>query len=433
MTDKTSLSISKNRWFRILGVSFVMYVLSFIDRTNIAMAIPGIRADLGLTATQIGFATGTFFWGYVVLQIPAGRLASVWSPKIVILGLLVLWSGVSITTAFVNTTTELVINRFLLGVTEGGVLTSVIVLISRWFTRAERARANTLFLMAIAAGPMVANPLTGFVLTFTHWRSMFIFEAIPALLWGIVWWFAIDDSPEKAKWMDKDEQARLVDELQRERKSTPEPSGHWIRTLMQPAVLLLALYNFLALMAEWGVIFWLPSVIKDTSQGMPIYVVGLLASLPYLAGVVFMYVVAASSDKLQERKWHMIIMSSLSGVFLIAAQFAIGWNTWVILAFLTLSTASFFGRYGPFWTIPTEILPPTVSGVGIGLINGAGNIGGVLGPLMFGYFRGITGSFSLALLLAGISLVLSAVVALPISGKRQPKPESRQMEPISVK
>lgn len=410
-----------------------MYVLSFIDRTNIAMAIPGIRTDLGLTATQIGFATGTFFWGYVVLQIPAGRLASVWSPKKVILGLLVLWSGVSITTAFVNTTAELVANRFLLGVTEGGVLTSVIVLISRWFTRAERARANTLFLMAIAVGPMVANPITGFVLTFAHWRSMFIFEAIPALLWGIVWWFAIDDSPEQAKWMGKDEQTRLVDELRRERESVTEPAGHWTRILMQPAVLMLALYNFLALMAEWGVIFWLPSVIKDTSQGMPIYVVGLLAALPYLAGVILMYIVAVSSDKHQERKWHMIIMSSLSGVFLIAAQFAIGWNTWVILAFLTLSTACFFGRYGPFWTIPTEILAPSVTGPGVGLINGAGNIGGVFGPLMFGYFRGLTGSFSLALALAGISLVLSALVALPIQGRRRPEPESRQMAPMSAK
>jgi len=428
-----SVPISQNRWFRILGVSFVMYVLSFIDRTNIAMAIPGIRADLGLTASQIGFATGVFFWGYVVLQVPAGRLASTWSPKKVILGLLVLWSFMSMTTAFVHTTTELVANRFLLGVTEGGVLTSVIVLISRWFTRAERARANVLFLMAIAVGPMIANPITGFVLTFMNWRWMFVFEAVPALLWGIVWWFAIDDTPAEAGWLPKAEREMLVSELSNERKLASEPTGHWAKTLMHPAVLLLALYNFLALMAEWGVIFWLPSVIRDSSHGMPIYVVGLLASLPYLAGVVVMYFVAVSSDKRQERKWHMLIMSSLSGIFLICAQFAVGWNIWVVLGFLILSTASFFGRYGPFWTMPTEILPPSVSGVGIGLINGAGNIGGVFGPLMFGYFREVTGNFSTALVLAGVSLILSSIVALPISNKPPAKSGNRQMATASAK
>jgi MFS family permease len=424
MGAQGSLTPTTNRWFRILGVSFIMYVLSFIDRTNIAMATPGIRADLGLSATEIGFATGTFFWGYVVLQIPAGRLSSVWSPKKVILALLVLWSGVSITTALVHTTAELVANRFVLGVTEGGVLTSVLVLISRWFTRAERARANTLFLMAIAVGPMIANPITGLVLTFASWRLMFVLEAIPALLWGIVWWFAIEDSPEKAEWMPKAERTWLIEELRREHAAATKPSGHWMLTLTNPAVLLLALYNFLALMAEWGVIFWLPSVIKDSSKGMPIYVVGFLAALPYLAGAIFMYVVAASSDRNQERKWHMLIMSSLSGVFLILAQFTGGISLWMVLIFLTLSTASFFGRYGPFWTMPTDILPPSVAGIGIGVINGAGNIGGVFGPLMFGYFRQATGSFSLALVMAGVSLILSSIVALPISGRPRKEPSA---------
>jgi MFS family permease len=408
-----------------------MYVLSFIDRTNLAMAIPGIRADLGLTASEIGFATGTFFWGYVILQIPSGRIASVWSAKWVVFGLLVFWSGVSITTAFVHSTTELVANRFILGVCEGGVLTATLVLIRRWFTRAERARANTLFLMAIAVGPMIANPLSGLVLTLTSWRAMFIIEAIPALLWGIVWALAIDDSPEHARWLPNEERNALVAELKREQSIMVEPSGHWLLTLLQPAVLLLALYNFLALMAEWGVIFWLPSVIKDTAKGLPVLFVGLLAAIPYIAGVVAMYVVASSSDRHQERKWHMIVMSSLSGVFLVLAQFAAGVNIWAVLILLTLSTASFFGRYGPFWTLPTELLPASVAGVGIGLINGAGNIGGVFGPLVFGYVRGVTGSFSLALTVAGISLVLSGIVALPIRSRPDDK-QTRERPVLGV-
>ena len=127
--EVSSFAPHRNRWLRILGVAFVMYVLSVIDRTNIAMAIPALRSELGIGAAAIGFATGMFFWGYIVLQIPAGRLASVWSAKWVIFSLLLFWSVVSLSTAFVRTEGQLIANRFILGVFEGGVLTCTIVLI----------------------------------------------------------------------------------------------------------------------------------------------------------------------------------------------------------------------------------------------------------------------------------------------------------------
>jgi len=155
------LAPHRNRWIRILGVAFVMYILSYIDRTNIAMAIPAMRSQMGISASAIGFATGTFFWGYLILQIPAGRLAAVWSAKWVIFGLLMFWSIVSCSTAFVHTENELIANRFMLGIFEGGVLTCTIVLIRKWFTRAERARANTMFLVSIPVASVVANPISG--------------------------------------------------------------------------------------------------------------------------------------------------------------------------------------------------------------------------------------------------------------------------------
>lgn len=155
-----------NRWLRILGVAFIMYILSIVDRVNIAIAAPAMRAELALTPAALGFAAGFFPWGYIVLQIPFGRLAGVWSAKRVILIQVVLWSVVAASTALVHGETDLILNRFFLGVTEGGVLTCTIVLIRAWFTRAERARANTLFLMSIALGPVVANPISGIVLSY---------------------------------------------------------------------------------------------------------------------------------------------------------------------------------------------------------------------------------------------------------------------------
>jgi MFS family permease len=406
-----------SRWVRILGVAFVMYVLSYIDRTNIAMAIPSMRQELSLSAASIGFATSVFFWGYIILQIPAGRLAGMWSAKRVIAGLLAAWSVVSLTTAFVHTEGQLIANRFALGVAEGGVLTCTLVLIRAWFTRAERARANTFFLLSLAVAPVIANPISGFILSHATWRTMFVIEAIPSLIWGLVWWWAIDDSPRQAAWLNPKERETLLTALDAEAQALAPVRGHWLTTLWHPTVLLLALYNFLALMAEWGVNFWLPTVLKET--GLSIQTVGFLAALPYAVGIVAMLLVARSSDRRAERKWHMIAATACSGVFLLSAQFA-GANSSVgIIIFLTLAVASFLGRFGPFWTLPTEVLPPAVAGVGIGLINGAGNLGGTAGPYFFGYIRGVTGSFTLALTAGGISLILGSLVAIPIRTRRR--------------
>ena len=419
MTGSATIAWHRNRWIRILGVAFIMYVLSFIDRTNIAMAIPSMHRDLGLTPAAIGFATGTFFWGYIVLQIPAGRLASTWSAKRVILILLVLWSAVSLTTAFVHTEGELIANRFILGVVEGGVLTCTLVLIRAWFTRAERARANTAFLLSLAVAPVLANPISGLILSYADWRWMFIIEALPALLWGMVWWWAITDDPRDATWLDPAERASLLATLDAERQAVGPASGHWLATLWHPTVLMLALYNFLALMAEWGVTFWLPSVLKQT--GLSIGMVGILAAIPYALGIVAMIAVAASSDRLGERKWHMIAATSLSGTALLLMQLA-GGSTFATIGFLTIAIGAFLGRFGPFWTLPSEVLPVSVVGVGIGLINGAGNLGGTVGPYFFGVIRTHTGNFSLALGVAGASLILSSIVALPIRGPRRATP-----------
>ena len=401
----------ENRWYRILGVSFIMYVLSYIDRTNIAMAIPFMRAELGMSSAAIGFATSMFFWGYIVLQIPAGRLASVWSPKWVILGLLIFWSGLSFTTAFIHTEWELILNRFALGVSEGGVLTCTLVLIRAWFTKAERALANTVFLLSLAVAPVIAGPLSGLILSYSSWRWMFALEAGPALVWALVWIWAIDDEPRTARWLPEAERAVLIPVLDAEKTTISVLPGHWLATLWHPAVLLLAAYNFFALMAEWGVNFWLPTVLKET--GLSIGVVGLLAAVPYGIGIISMLAIAASSDRMQERKWHMIATTTCAGALLILLV-AVGNSQFAIITLLSLSVGSFLGRFGPFWTLPSEVLPPAVIGVGIGLINGAGNLGGTVGPYFFGLVRTHTGSFSLALAVAGVSLILASLVALPI-------------------
>jgi len=410
-----SVGITHNRWIRILGVAFVMYVLAHVDRVNLSMAASFVRQDLGLTPAALGLATGLFFWGYIILQIPAGRLASTWSPKRVLFCLLLLWSSASLTTAFVHTPVELSINRFVLGMSEGGVLTCTLVLIRNWFTKAERARANALFLLSLPIGPMIAGPISGLILSYSHWRWMFVIEAVPGFLWALVWWWAIDDRPQDAKWLLEPERAELVRQLAAEDTATVQISGHWLATLWHPSVLLLALYNFFALMAEWGVNFWFPTVLREA--GFPIGIVGLLSALPSVLGITLMIAIATSSDRFRERKWHMIAATAAAGVPLLIMQ-ATGGSALSTALCLSIAIGIFLGRFGPFWTLPGEVLPPSVVGVGIGLINGAGNLGGTVGPYFFGVVKTQTGNFSLALAAAGLSLLLSSLIAMPIGLKR---------------
>jgi cyanate permease len=178
---------------------------------------------------------------------------------------------------------------------------------------------------------------------------------------------------------------------------------------------MLALYNFLALMAEWGVNFWFPTVLKDT--GLSIGAVGLLAAVPSVLGIAMMLAVAANSDRTRERKWHMIAATAAAGIPLLVLPFTDG-STLATIICLSLGIGCFLGRFGPFWTLPSEVLPASVAGVGIGLINGVGNLGGTVGPYFFGVVKTQTGSFSMALAIGGMSLLLSALVAIPIRTSR---------------
>ena len=415
----------RNRWLRILGVSMVMYMLAFVDRSNLAMAVPAMRQDLGVTPQAMGLAAGAYFWGYLIPQIPAGRLASLWSPKKLILILVLCWSAAAMATAWVTTERGLAINRFALGLAEGGLLTAVLVLIHSWFTRAERARANGIFLLSLPAAGLVGGPLSGLILTHSTWQTMFIVEALPGLAWAVVWWFAIDDRPEHARWLPDAERERLVQALAAEQQAVPATlPGHGWSVLWHPAVLLLSLYNFCALMAETAIHTWYPTILKET--GLSIGRVGMVAVLPAVSGMVLMTLAASSSDRHDERKWHMIAVTVVSGLALALIPLAPA-SPAATIGLLTLGIGAFLARFGPFWTLPSEVLPPAALGVGIGVIHGMGNLGGAVGPYFFAALRTHTGDFSTALTAAGMVLICSCVFALPLAVKRRTRPLAPQI------
>jgi MFS family permease len=401
----------RNRWIRIQGVALVMFVMSQVDRSNIALAFPAMRADLGLSATAIGFATGVFFWGYLLLQIPVGRLASVWSAKRTLMILGIGWAVVSATTALVETETELVINRFLLGMAEGGTLPTFVVLMRAWFTREERARAN-LFLMGTPVAIAIGNPICGFAVGAFGWHMMFIVTAVPALLWCIVWWWAIDDDPRTTNWMPPAEKAALIAALDAEALDAPVSQHHWLRVIWNPAVLLLSAYNLLGLTALWGLSYWLPTLLVEA--GHTIGMAGVLSAIPYVFSVAMAGLLSYSSDRWQERKWHMLVPTFLAGVFMLMSA-GVGQGHLVVLLFcLTLTVALWFGRITTYWILVADSVPKDAAGPSMAIANGVGNFGGFLGPFLFGWIRTLTDGFDAAMILGGVAYMMAALIVVPM-------------------
>src|SRR5229473_4887625 len=211
----TSTAVSQ-RWVRIIPVALIMYTIAFIDRTNISLALPRIGRDLHLDPQQAGTVAGIFFWGYLALQIPGGHLAKHWSAKKFISILLVVWACFAVLCGLARTYHELLALRLLLGVAESGVHPATLILLSHWFSRAERARANAFWLLCLPGAVILSSPFSGWVLDHWNWRVMLVAEGLLPFLWLAIWLICVQDHPGEASWLPKSERRTLVETLRRE-------------------------------------------------------------------------------------------------------------------------------------------------------------------------------------------------------------------------
>src|SRR2546423_14833944 len=217
--------VPKKRWIHIIPAAFLMYTIAFMDRVNIGFAIPGIEKSLAVSATIAGLASGIFFVGYVLLQIPGGQLAMKWSAKRFVLFSLIAWGICAILTGLAQNATQLLIVRFLLGVAEGGVWPATLVLLARWFPLEERARANSYWMFCIPVSSIVMAPISGWILSWADWHTLLILEGIPPLLWAVIWWLVIADEPEKASWLAPAERSYLAEQFASEQHPSAKHQG----------------------------------------------------------------------------------------------------------------------------------------------------------------------------------------------------------------
>ena len=401
--------MSGSRWYRLIPVVFITYSLAYLDRANFGFgAAGGMASDLHLSAPMYSLMGSLFFLGYFIFQIPGTYYAASRSARKLIFWSLILWGLLATATGLLRNTNILMGVRFMLGVVESAVLPAMLILLSRWFTRNERSRANTFLIFGNPVTILWMSVLSGYLIKAVGWRWMFIWEGIPAIIWAFFWWKLVDDKPEQASWLDTAEKMILETTLQKEQYNIP-PVKNYLSAFRSKRVILLCLVYALWSIGVYGLVIWLPSMIHSV-PGIGIIQTGWLSAIPYLLAVIGMIITSYFSDKTLRRKifiWPCLLMASIA--------FYLSYLTGVHhfrLAFILLSFAgmAMYAPYGPFFAIITEILPANVAGMAIALINCFGAFGSFTGSYLVGYLNGVSGSFSASYIFMSGALFLSAIL-----------------------
>jgi len=400
------------RWLRIIPVAVVMYTIAYVDRTNISLALPAISRQLQMDPQQAGSAAGVFFWGYVLLQVPGGYLARRWSAKRLVSVLLVLWGICAAGGGLVQTPGQLWTARLLLGVAEGGVFPATLVLLTHWFTKAERAQANAYWMLCQPLAIILSAPVSGWIIGRWNWRVLLIAEGVLPFLWLVIWTRCIDDHPRQARWLGPEECDSIVGILEREAAERASLARRgWLPVLFQPVVWLLIVVYFLLNCGGYGFLFWLPSAIARAGNFSNLSI-GLLYSAPYLAAGVFMVLNSRHSDRAGERRRHIALPLAVAGLCLSAGVALSGRIPLLGFALICLAGAGPYAANAPFWALPAEYLPESAVGPAIGLINALGNLGGYIGPVVVGALTKRLGDFRYAFYALSAGLLVAAGLAL---------------------
>ena len=403
---------------RIVPFVMLLYFIAFIDRVNIGFAALTMNKDLGFSPTVFGFGAGIFFLGYFLFEVPSNLVLDKVGARIWIARVMITWGLISGAMAFVQGSTSFYALRFLLGAAEAGFFPGIILYLSYWFPARQRAAVTAIFMAAAPLSTVLGSPVSGAllemhgVLGLSGWQWMFIAEAVPAVILGIVVLFYMTDQPEKAKWLSEDERNWLVTTMNAEAAKRAGTSSHSVwRGLADLRVIALSLVYFGTSAGLYTLGIWAPQIIKEF--GLSSLQVGFLNALPGVVAVVAMVLWARHSDRTGERTWHVVGACILASLGLVLAGFA-GTLLAVLLA-LTLVNIGISSAKPPLWSMPTMFLSGSAAAAGIATINSIGNLGGFVGPAMIGWIKDITGSFQGGLFFVAALLVLSAVLTLVLA------------------
>jgi len=411
---------------RLLPYLALLYIIAFLDRTNISTAALQMPRELGFDDRVLGFGSGIFFAGYFLLEIPGAVIVEKWGARRWLSRIMVTWGIVSIGMAFVHTAPQFYSLRFLLGLAEAGFFPGVLVYLTHWFIHSDRSKSVAAFMGAIPLSFIIGSPISGWLLGVhwygvSGWRWLFILEGLPAVVFGIVTWFYLTDWPREAAWLPDDERDWLSGRLADENAARKSIRSYTVlQAFRDPRVLLLTFAYFLHAAIAYSFVFWLPTILKRLTN-LPDFRVTLVVSLIYVASLIAMQANGWHSDHVHEHRWHTAVPTFLcSASLLLILVFHPG--IWLTVAFLGLANACLLAFVTSFWAIPSAFLGESAGAASTGLINCVAMMGGFAGPSLIGSLSAGSHSFhssficmTLAAVVAGIAILLARVRPLASS------------------
>jgi sugar phosphate permease len=405
----------RKRWLYILPAVFITYSLAYIDRTNYGFgAAAGLAQTLNISNSRSALLGALFFFGYFLFQVPGAAYARRRSARRLIFFALISWGILASLTGVIRDFWLLALDRLLLGAAESFILPAMLVLLTNWFTRAERSRTNTLLLLGNPVTVLWMSAATGYLIHSIGWQMTFIVEGLPSILWGFFWLLIIRDKPQDAAWMSEESCNHLSQQLEREQWLIPQVANVG-SAFRNPSVVWLCIQYFFWSVGVYGFVLWLPSIVqRGAARGIAI--TGLLSGVPYFFAIILMPLVSYYSDRSFRRKRFVWPFLMLAGVCLLGSYLTTAHNFWWAYGFLVIAGSCMYAPYGPFFAIMPEMLSKNVAAEVTALVNSCGALGGFVGIWFVGLLEAHTGNSRAGFLLMSISLIIAGVIILCLRG-----------------
>jgi MFS transporter, ACS family, tartrate transporter len=422
LPDRTVRRITR----RLMPFLFGLYFIAYLDRVNVSFANLQMSPELGMTDEAFGFGAGIFFLGYFLLEIPGAILVETWSARKWIARIMITWGVIATATGFVTSPTQFFTLRFLLGLAEAGFFPGMLVYLSHWYRARDRARAVAMFMVAIPVSEIIGAPVSGYLmkldwLGMSGWRWLLILEGVPAVIMGFVVLFYLTDWPREAKWLAPEERDWITGELERERLL--HPAGHSLRVweaFRNGRVVLLLLAYFAMMNLNYGMMMWLPKILKST-YSLTNFTATLMTGMPFILGAAAALLIGWHSDRRQERAWH-CATPLLTGMIGLLVFRYFGVPAAIAILLFSFAVAGVQSAKGPFWAIATTVLTGKAGAASVGVINSFGNLGGFVGPYSIGWLANRTDNFGAGVLYLAAAAAAAAFLILSAARPRMPKP-----------
>jgi sugar phosphate permease len=408
----------------------ICYIVAMIDRLNVGYAKLQFMSDLHFDEAVFGMAAGMLYIGYILFEVPSNLMLERIGLRLTLLRIMTLWGLTAMALAFAATRWEFYTARFFIGAAEAGFFPGVLYYLTLWFPSRWRARITALFALGVPVSGVIAAPVSSWVMTNTAgvaglkgWQWLFLIEGAPAVALAAIVYFTMPDRPSKARFLSEEEKARIARDLAQDGHADTA-SGSFAEALRSPRTYVLALVYFAFYSAQSILLLWVPTLLRNSGVAS-LAEIGWRASLIFVAGALGMTLASWSSDRSQERRWHLMTCGAVasSAYFLLPAASSSPDAMTLCLVFASMAIFSFLAL---FWTLPTAILGKNARAGGIALVSSIGASGSAISPAFIGWMQVLTGSFF------GAIAVLAAVFLFSMLGVYMCAPARPAARPASA-